>query len=67
MLDATVLRWSRLPSVLQRSLAALAMVLFLALRLSRASRHAASDGASKFSVCAGFGTNGAGGFQASAE
>ena len=30
MLDATVLRWSRLPSVLQRSLAALAMVLFLA-------------------------------------
>ena len=31
MLDATVLRWSRLPSVLQRSLAALAMVLFLAL------------------------------------
>ena len=31
MLDATVLRWSRLPSLLQRSLAALAMVLFLAL------------------------------------
>ena len=29
MLDATVLRWSRLPSLLQRSLAALAMVLFL--------------------------------------
>ena len=31
MLDATVLRWGRLPSLLQRSLAALAMVLFLAL------------------------------------
>ena len=31
MLDATVLRWSRLPSLLQRSLVALAMVLFLAL------------------------------------
>ena len=31
MLDATVLRWGSLPSLLQRSLAALAMVLFLAL------------------------------------
>jgi len=31
MLDATVLRWGRLPSLLQRSLVALAMVLFLAL------------------------------------
>ena len=31
MLDATVLRWSRLPSLLQRSLVALAMVLFLSL------------------------------------
>jgi hypothetical protein len=31
MLDATVLRWSRLPSLLQRSIAGLVMVLFLAL------------------------------------